>query len=79
MHTALAFWWWSVTVELSEEELTFLKEALTWSEHGYEDRSARYMHDPLVPDYYRTVYLPRKAMFSRMQAKLNKQRKVGKQ
>ena len=67
-----------MTIELTESERKFLKDALDWSEHGYEEKSARYMHGPgRIEGYYKEIYLPKKAEFTAMQSKLNKPRREG--
>ena len=61
--------------EFNEEERTFLKESLRYSQMQFEERAARYLYgQEKIEGYRETSYNPKIKMFQDMQSKLNKEK-----
>ena len=56
-------------IEISEEERSFLQEALEWGKIGYEEKSAKYQS---MEGYNENIYQPKLAMFKGLLEKLHK-------
>jgi len=54
-------------VQLTQEELSFLQEALGWAKYRFEEKASEYMP---IPGYREKQYLPKIQMFNQLQEKL---------
>ena len=63
-------------MNLTYDELGFIKECLGWSVQEYEEKSFkyRYKNDP-DGEYHRTIYLPLTERYKKIQTKLTNMRK----
>ena len=59
-------------MQLSNDEIDFLRRTLHYGEQNYEDRAPKYID---IDGYYRDVYLPTKDMFKTIRTKLTEEKK----
>ena len=58
-------------LEITDGERDFLKESLRWSRMGFEERAAKHLANPMLPNYYEDHYQPKIMQFKDMQSKLS--------
>jgi hypothetical protein len=54
-------------IEFTQEELSFLREALGWAKFRFEEKAGQYMD---IKGWRETQYLPKMRMFDQLQEKL---------
>lgn len=54
-------------LELSQEELAFLQEALGWAQYRFDEKASEYMN---IKGYRENQYLPKMQMFNQVREKL---------